>query len=280
MTMRTIDISGRAAVVPASQPAPVLSWIPIADLVIDDSYQRPLGPRNWMAIERIAAAFSWARFAPVLVSPVAGGKYAVIDGQHRCHAAALCGFDAVPACAVPIAPAGQAEAFAAVNTAVTRMTPQNVYKARLAAGDALIVRVDDIVSAAGCRVLTYHPSAALRKPGELVCVALLERLVKGGRAVELGAVLRGLRACAEGTASTDVWCEAVLNAAVMAAHDAGVGQRDLAGFFDAHPPLGIIAQADRLLRTGQFGDVPPPAFRRKSMATLMRAWSGRGRVAA
>ena len=39
-------------------------------------------------LRRIAEQFDWRLFAPVIVAPIEGGLFAVIDGQHRTHAAA------------------------------------------------------------------------------------------------------------------------------------------------------------------------------------------------
>jgi hypothetical protein len=49
---------------------PMLQWLKIADLVIDPAYQRPIIGRGRQNVERIARAFSWSCFAPVVVSPV------------------------------------------------------------------------------------------------------------------------------------------------------------------------------------------------------------------
>ena len=45
--VRPIDISGRPLLETADQPAPVLEWLPIAQLVVDDRYQRPLTRTGW-----------------------------------------------------------------------------------------------------------------------------------------------------------------------------------------------------------------------------------------
>jgi len=55
----------------ADQPAPMLDWIALDRMVIDDSYQRPLNRANWVVIHKIAADFRWSRFGPILVSPIA-----------------------------------------------------------------------------------------------------------------------------------------------------------------------------------------------------------------
>ena len=136
-------------------PAPMLEWLPIRKLVVDDRYQRPLTGTSWAAIRKIAGAFHWSRFAPVLVAPVEGGLYAIIDGQHRTHAAALCGFTSVPAMAVHMTAREQASAFTWVNGQVLRINQHQVYRAALAAGEDWALRCRDAVEAAGCRLMTY-----------------------------------------------------------------------------------------------------------------------------
>src|SRR5687767_15353118 len=105
-------------------PAPMLQWLKIADLVVDTSYQRPIIGKGRRNVDRIARAFSWSCFAPVVVSPVEGGKFAIIDGQHRTTAASLVGIDSVP-CQIVIAEREeQAAAFKAINgitTPISRM---------------------------------------------------------------------------------------------------------------------------------------------------------------
>ncbi|WP_298981525.1 ParB N-terminal domain-containing protein [uncultured Roseibium sp.] len=147
--------------------APILQWIKIDLLVVDDSYQRPLERGNRTAIRKIAANFSWAMFSPVFVAPVEGGKYAIIDGQHRTHAAAACGIDQVPCQIVPMTLREQASAFAAVNGNVTRVTPWQIYKAALAAGEGWATNARDIAAAGGCILMTGNRSTKQKKPGEI-----------------------------------------------------------------------------------------------------------------
>ena len=116
---------------PTPKPPPdlALEWIPISALVIDTGYQRPLARENWNKINAIAAAFDWRFFTPVLVSPLGDGRYALIDGQHRSHAALRAGYDAVPALVVPMSRAHQASSFMAVNGAVTKVSMFHLYRA-------------------------------------------------------------------------------------------------------------------------------------------------------
>lgn len=161
---RTVDLTGMDPVQPASQPAPQLIWVEIRDLVIDDRYQRPLIAGNRIAIKRIAADFRWSRFSPVLVAPVEGGKYALIDGQHRAHAAALCGFERVPAMVALVAPEEQALAFIEINTRQIKVRGVAIYRAALAAGEAWAAECRDRVEAAGCRLMTANWSQARKSP--------------------------------------------------------------------------------------------------------------------
>lgn len=102
--LNPINVDGMDVFPLAEQPAPQLLWLRIEDLVVDSRYQRPLNTGNWAAIRRIAKDFRWSRFSPVLVAPVEGGRYAVIDGQHRAHAAALCGIESIPAMVALVPP--------------------------------------------------------------------------------------------------------------------------------------------------------------------------------
>jgi len=152
---RPIDTSGYAALTRPDSlgPAPQLQWIAIEQLVIDDSYQRDITKQGRGNVRAIAENFSWTFFAPVIVSPIEGGRYAIIDGQHRTTAAALVGAKEVP-CALVIADrVTQAKAFRAINAQITRMHPLQIFQARLAAGDPPACRAAEMIAAADVRLL-------------------------------------------------------------------------------------------------------------------------------
>lgn len=165
-----------------------MQWIAIADLVIDEDYQRPLGPANWAAIRRIATAFEWARFSPLLVSPVPGGRFAVIDGQHRAHAAAICGIETVPAVVVHIPREAQARAFVGVNTAAIRISGHHIYRAALTAREDWAIRSRDAVAAAGCELKDYQPTASAKRVRQVWAPLLIKDFIDRGhdRAVTAG----------------------------------------------------------------------------------------------
>lgn len=254
---RPVDLDGRPQVQPAPQAEPQLLWIPIADLIIDPAYQRELARGNWQAIQRIAGAFSWAKFAPVLVAPRVGGKFAIVDGQHRAHAALMCGFDQVPAMAVPMTPAEQAGAFAAVNCAVTRVSPYHILRAGLAAGEPWALACRAAVQAAGCDLMTYHASAAQKKPGQIYTVSLVRGLVGAGHGPAVTAGLRALRDY-DASGRLALWTDYILTPWLRAvAAVPGFARADLAGLLARHDPFHVIERVNRL-EGGNKGIAPVP----------------------
>lgn len=173
---------------------PQIGWIKIADLRIDTRYQRDIERRGLKNIEAIARDFRWSRFTPVLCAPMVDGNFAVIDGQHRTHAALACGFTKVPALIVPMSEREQAEAFAWVNGAVTAITPIQIYKSALAAGLDWAIACDRVVADAGCRLMTSNASAPQKKAGQVFCVGLVKNLVAAGKGHVVTKVLRAIQA--------------------------------------------------------------------------------------
>lgn len=196
MTYRTIDIvkADRPEHIDAG-PAPMLQWLKIEALVVDDSYQRSLQTQNWKAIRRIAAGFRWSMFSPVFVAPVEGGRYAIIDGQHRTHAAAICGFSEVPCQIVQMNSEEQAAAFAAVNGVVTKVTPGQIFKASLSSGESWAVELNAVAQEAGCELMLHNASHWTKKPGQIFGLKNFRDLVNTRSRAGIIAALRFLRRC-------------------------------------------------------------------------------------
>ena len=277
MTYRSIEVSHLPPVVPVDQAAPMLAWIKIADLAIDDDYQRPLNPGNWLAIRKIAEAFRWGRFGPVLVSPIEAGRFAVIDGQHRCHAAALCGFESVPCMVVHLSQAEQASSFAWVNGNVTRMTVHQIYRAGLAAGEPWAERCQWAVEQAGCQLATSNPSAKDRKPRVVYCVGMVRRFVARGHSEALRAGLAAIVGY-DTTGRVALYSDYILNPWVSAIAEvpfaAGV---DLAPVLVRNDPFKVVAAADKMAAnaSGRTGLARKDAF-----VLLIRRYLADVRVAA
>ncbi len=200
MTLRKIDTGERPFIQPNQGTAPELLWVDISALVLDDTYQRPLLSKNWKHILKIAGRFQWSRFSVLTVSRLPGGKFAVIDGQHRAHAAALCGIQQLPCLVHHLSVAEQAASFSTINGDVQAMTAFHVYRAALAAREKWAVDSESIVKAAGCRLMSYQKSANQKNAGEVFCVTLIRRMVEAG---EGDAVRAGLAAIMNSEAQGD-----------------------------------------------------------------------------
>ena len=221
--------------------APILQWIAIADLVVDEeAYQRPIVGAGRTNVRSIARGFRWAMFAPVIVAPVEGGKYAIVDGQHRTTAAALRGVESVP-CQVVVADVReQAAAFKAINGQVTAMSALSLHRAALAAGDAAALEVDAAARAGGVTILAYPKHPDELKAGETLALGVLRKSLQ-----DYGHALVALAlTCITGTANNrpGVACAAVIHALVAVLHERrawrgqpllqAVGRVDLAVEFD------------------------------------------------
>lgn len=201
MTVEAINIAGFKPATLADQPQPMLIWADLADLVIDRRYQRSITAKGRSAIQRIANGFDWRKYQPILVAPTDGGKLAVVDGQHRAHAAALCGIEKLPAMTVPMTPTEQAAGFAAINRDRISMDAPTIYRAELAAGTQWAVDCKAAVEAAGCGLGTSRPAQASKRPGMVYAVNLIRKMVQNG---ESDAVTVGLRAIRESESGDNI----------------------------------------------------------------------------
>jgi len=195
--MRAIEISKYLKTERDPGPAPMLQWLDISLLVVDDSYQRELKAGNWKAIHRIATGFRWSRFSPVFVAPVEGGLYAIIDGQHRVHAASMAGIESVPCQVVHMTCEEQAAAFAAVNGEVTKVTAWQIFKAALAAGESWATEAASAAADAGCQLMTTNTSSWLKQPKQIYAVSGFRRLLAAHNRADVIAALTAI-AGAEG----------------------------------------------------------------------------------
>lgn len=254
-------------------PAPMLEWIRIERLVVDDSYQRDLKPGNWAAIRKIAAGFRWSRFSPVFVAPIEGGRYAIIDGQHRTHAAAMCGVEAVPCQIVQMTHSEQAESFAAVNGMVTKVTSWNLFKAALTGGEDWATEAAQVAKDAGCQLMTGNASQKNRKPGQIFGPSTIRKIILDRGPARVTAALKILKAT-EGFGDTgEAWDMSVLTPMVRAltavpkALDHGDAARIIA-HFDLWAAIDNIAtETKRKLRLGL-----PSVTRKDQLEATFQNW--------
>ncbi|MCJ8139587.1 ParB N-terminal domain-containing protein [Falsirhodobacter halotolerans] len=266
---RHVSVEGLQPVVPASQPAPQLLWVSVTDLVIDDRYQRPLAASNLAAIRRIAADFQWSRFSPVIVAPVLGGKFALIDGQHRAHAAALCGYDAIPAMVALVQPEEQALAFIEINTRQIRVGQMLVYRAALTAGEPWAVACHDAVAAANCQLMTVNWSSNKKKPRMVFAVGLIRKLIEDGKGKSVTSALSALAEYEPDSVAN--FSDALLSPWINAAAETAASAETLLAALRLKRPWIVIEVADRVAK--QEGQAKALARRAAFVSLIRRAQS-------
>ncbi|MCC0035455.1 MAG: ParB N-terminal domain-containing protein [Hoeflea sp.] len=272
--LRPISVTAPLADPVVRGERPHLGWVEIDKLRIDDRYQRPLARHNWEAIARIARSFDWSLFTVVDIAPAGGGLFAIIDGQHRVHAAALAGIDKVPVRIVAEPLAGQARAFMGINGNVTAITPFHVLRASLAAGEPWAVAADRAITRAGCRLMTRNGTAKEKKPGEVYATQWVRGLVDREGEVSRSAcetlevALASLKQSSAGAANPAAWAHTVLRAWYLAVegldewinHPAAVPA--LTAFLDREQLLGLLAGAEERWRRAKRAGAPSaPVFR-------------------
>jgi hypothetical protein len=179
---------------------PELRWIDIDCLYVDRDYQREILRAGRDNILKIAGAFNWAFFAPVVVAPLEGSDdfFVIIDGQHRCMAAKLMQHTQVPCSIITADRAQQARAFAAINGNVTAISSLSRFKALLASGDANALRTDRVAAEAGVKILRVNASSKAMKAHETTALNAIDKSIAayGERVVKKS--LEGILASAKG----------------------------------------------------------------------------------
>ncbi len=181
---------------------PELAWLRIDALQVDRRYQRDTGSkRSKKLIAQIAANFRWAMFGAVQVARSPGGKFAIIDGQHRVEAARRAGFEQVPCIVVQADSVNdQALAFLAANRDRVIVNPMALHHALVAAGDSSSGAVQAVADAAGVTLPPYPVPAAQMKPGQTVALGAIAAVLRDHGAAHAELVLRALAAAFEGQA--------------------------------------------------------------------------------
>lgn len=181
------------------------------DLLVDDEYQRDLNRKSFQLIWRMVARFKWRNFkTPTCVR--VGKRYHVVDGQHSAIAAATLKIKRIPIDVVDAATAlDRAEAFVAHNRDRLSMTPFDIHRALIGAGDPHAKAVDKACKEAGVRIIRVISKVITPKLGDTAAIGLVSQIVKRrgweDAARILSALVRGGRApitAAEIAAAEDV----------------------------------------------------------------------------
>lgn len=218
--MRPISLPNNAETITRDAgPAPMLQWLEVTDLVVDDRYQRPLLRHNWKNIQNIAEQFLWSRFSPVLCAPVAGGKFAIIDGQHRVHAAALCGHEQVPCQIVQMDLEEQASSFKSVNANTTKVTGLNIARAALIAGEQWAIDCKTVAEEGGCRIMFSNSSSKDKVAGQIYAIASFRKIVESKPHHIISKALRILIKTEGFNSEKQLWGGAILSPVLQAITD-------------------------------------------------------------
>ena len=276
MTFRAISIGDRPQLVAKPGPVPELAFLPIAKLLIDGDYQRPLNKANWNAIHRIAAAFDWAHFTPVIAAPTDQGLFSVIDGQHRTHAALMIGADSVPAMIVTLSEAQQARAFSAINGQVMAISGFHIYRAALVAMEPWALACREVVAQAGCELMSYQPNAASKKPRQIYTISLIRRHVDAGRGAMVSAGLRAMATCPDADDPV-IWQNSFLSPwlQVLQTRPRAL-QRDLAAFLKAYSPTWFERRIAALQRDAAYARTSRSQLMQASLGELLDHWMAGG----
>jgi hypothetical protein len=160
-------------------PQAVLTQIPLDCLVVDESYQRSITQQGRGNIVRIVECFDWRMFSPLIVVPVEGGRWAIIDGQHRATAALMHGgISTVPCMVIDATPAQAAACFAAINGAVTAMNKGQMWHARVASGEHFACQLAAVCQRTGVTILKAKASDVSWRVGDTLAVGAIETTAK------------------------------------------------------------------------------------------------------
>lgn len=220
-----------------------LKWLALSALFIDPAYQRAILDSGKANIRRMIEGFSWLQFGTLVVGKRDGGRYALIDGQHRAIAAFLHGgIDKVPCLILEGGLEAEARAFSSINGNVTRIHPLQSFRASVAAGDSDAVSLVDICRRAGVTIAPY-PKPDLG-PGETMALNTLRNAAKKHGGPKLVAALEILRTI---DPDSGLPASAVIGSIAMIS-EGGIGTTDAkkgAGYIGKRGPGQIAKLVDQ-----------------------------------
>lgn len=164
--------TSRLKVNPSLGARPTLEWCRLADLTIDETYQRSImAGASQTLIRRIAMFWDWSLCQPLAVARRLD-VLKVVDGQHRLEAARLRGdIDQLPCVITQFANEGdEAAAFVALNQQRRPLTALDLFKAAVAAEDETALAIMRLIGEAGLK-LAPHTNYTFWKPGMLANIA-------------------------------------------------------------------------------------------------------------
>jgi hypothetical protein len=164
-----------------------------AELWVDGLYQRDLSTKSLKLIEKLVREWDWSRFSIPVVTNV-DGAWHVIDGQHTAIAAlSHGGIGEIEVMVVDSGAVGErAEAFLGHNRDRIAVTTGELFFAAAASGDEDVNTALNVCQRAGATVLRNPSPGRPFRPGEIIAVSALMKLVKRRSAMQARVVIECL----------------------------------------------------------------------------------------
>lgn len=159
---------------------PSIEWVPIAELELDESYQRSVETgASRKLIAGIANRWDWDLLDVLKVSRRPDDRKFVIDGQHRKAAAVMRGDIPQLPCVLKrcSGPEEEARLFVAANRGRKAMSGLDDFRAAVGSGEPEALTIARLVAAAGLNI-PRHYVASLAPPGALPAVAGLRTILR------------------------------------------------------------------------------------------------------
>jgi hypothetical protein len=159
---------------------PVLDWISVDVIGVEETYQRPLDMNR---VENIVRNFSWRSFGALVIVPQDDGSYHVTDGQHRLEAAKLHPkVTHIPAIIVKADDIREeAGIFVDINKNRKNVNALELFFAQLTAGDPEAETILEACQRAGVRVPKYA-SKGIRARDTIAISAIKDCISRRGQA--------------------------------------------------------------------------------------------------
>jgi hypothetical protein len=151
--------TSRLKVNPPLGTMPVLQFCTLAQLNVDETYQRSLAaPGSQSLIRRIAQFWNWDLCQPLVVARRDNGQLFVVDGQHRLAAAKLRTDIAQLPCVIANygTAADEAASFVALNQQRRPLNALEIFRAAVAAEDETSIAVVKALDALGLSVAPHY----------------------------------------------------------------------------------------------------------------------------
>lgn len=150
---------------------PVLDWIAVDQIGVEETYQRPLDMNR---VEAIARAFTWRSFGVLVIVQQQDGRFNATDGQHRLEAAKLHPkVTHVPAVIVKAEDIrSEAGIFVDINKNRKNVNALELFFAQLTSGDGEAEGILDVCSNAGVRIPKYSSKGF--KPRDTIAIAAVK----------------------------------------------------------------------------------------------------------